>query len=156
MKTEIKETSKMPSFILILFGIQLIVFLFLFIKSKNSDLEIFYILLPVTLILSLSKMTVILNTKVFKYKLFPLHLNYKAFEWKEIKQIQISKIDALSDFAGWGLRYSKKYGWGYIFSSNDVILLTFKNDKKITITIKDKTEIINFLTEHKIPFNSNP
>jgi hypothetical protein len=152
MKTEIKEISKIPSFIMILFGIQLIVFLFLYIKTKSSDLQIFYILLPVTLILALSKMTIVLNAKSFKYKLFPLHLNFKEIEWKEMKQIQISKIDALSDFLGWGLRYSKKYGWGYIFSSNDAILLTFKNDKKIAITIKDKTEVIQFLTDNQIPF----
>jgi hypothetical protein len=155
MKTEIKETSKMPSFILMLFGIQLIVFLFLFINTKKIDLDIFYVLLPTSLILGVTKMTIILNKTMFKYRLFPLHLNYKEIEWKEIKQIQISKIDALTDFSGWGLRYSKKYGWGYIFS-NEAILLTFKNDKKITITIKSKTEIVNFLTENKIPFNANP
>jgi hypothetical protein len=154
MKTEIKEVSKMPNFILILFAIQLIVFLFLFIKSKSSGLEIFYILLPVTLILSLSKMTLILNTKTFKYKLFPIHFGYKVIEWSQIKQIQISKVNALTDFSGWGFRYSRKYGWGYIFKGNDAVLITFNNDKKIVITIKDKEAITKFLTNNQIPFNT--
>lgn len=152
MKNEIKEVSKMPSFILILFGIQFMFFLVFFFKTKSIDLGIFYILLPVTFILAFSKMTIIVTVTSFKYKLFPLHINYKEIDWKEIKEIKISKIDALSDFAGWGLRYSRKYGWGYIFSSNDAILLTFRNNKKIAITIKDKTEIINFLTYNQIHY----
>lgn len=153
MKTEIKEISKMPAFLLIMFFIQLIVFFYYFIKIKSQDLEIFYILIPVTLLLVFVKMTIVLNSRSFKYKLFPIHFKFKEIEWNEISHVQISKINALSDFFGWGLRYSRKYGWGYIFNSNDAILLTLKNDKKITITVKDRTEIIKFLTENKIPFS---
>lgn len=154
MKNEIKEVSKIPTFLTILFIIQLIVFLFIYIKSESKDLSIFYIILPVTLILALSKMTIILDDKKFKYKLFPLHFFFKEINWNDVKELKISKVDALSDFLGWGLRYSTKYGWGYIFNSNDAIILTLKNDKKIVFTIKDKTEIITFLTNNNIPFKT--
>lgn len=154
MKNEIKEVSKIPNFLTILFIIQLIVFLFIYIKSESKDLSIFYIILPVTLILALSKMTIILDDKKFKYKLFPLHFFFKEINWNDVKELKISKVDALSDFLGWGLRYSTKYGWGYIFNSNDAIILTLKNDKKIVFTIKDKTEIIAFLTNNNITFKT--
>ena len=153
MKNEIKEISKLPSFIFVLFGIQLIIFLYLIIKTKSEYLEIFYILLPVTIILLVLKLTVVIDSRIFKYRLFPFHFGYKEIEWKEIEMVEISKIDALSDFMGWGLRYSTKYGWGYIFNSNDAILLTLKNGKKLVFTIKNKIEIMKFLTDNKIPFN---
>ena len=90
----------------------------------------------------------------FKYKLFPIHFHYKEIHWNEISHVQIYKINARSDFFGWGSRYSRKYGWAYIFNSNDAILLTLKkSNKKITITIKDKAEILKYLNDNKIPFN---
>ncbi|PWB20761.1 hypothetical protein [Flavobacterium sp. HTF] len=153
MKTEIKEMSKLPDFVFILFGIQFIIFLFLFTEEKKADLGLLYILLPITLILVFLRMTVILDAKAFRYKLFPFQITYRTIEWDQIEKIQISKIDALSDFLGWGLRYSKKYGWSYIFNSNNVISLIFKNGKKVTMTIKNKEEVVQFLNDNKISFN---
>ena len=154
MKSEIKEMSKLPSFILVLFGIQLIVFFCIAIKAKKLDLEILYVLLPVAIILVFFKMTVIIDAKFFKYKLFPFHFIYKEIEWKDVEFVRIAKIDAFSDFLGWGLRYSKKYGWAYIFNSSDVILLTLNNGKKLAITIKDKVGIMEFLNDNKIAFSN--
>ncbi|PUU70167.1 hypothetical protein DBB36_10080 [Flavobacterium sp. WLB] len=138
MKIEIKEISKLPSFIFVLFGIQLIVFLCLIIKREKSDWEIFYVLLPVTMIFTFLKMTFIINAELLQYKLTPFHFSYKKIMWKDVEAIKISKIDALSDFLGWGVRYSRKYGWSYIFNSNDIIFLKLKSGKKITFTIKNK------------------
>lgn len=155
MKSEIKETSRLPGFILILFAIQLIVFLFLFIKNKKSDLEIFYVLVPISLILIFLKMSIVVGSTSFKYKLFPFHFNYKKIDWNDINEVHISKISALSDFLGWGLRYSRKFGWAYIFNSDDVILFQLKNGKKMAVTIKDKNAIIRFLTENQISFKTD-
>lgn len=152
MTSSFKEITRMPKFILILFGIQLAVFLLLFIKNDSYDLEIFYILIPVTFLLIFAKMEIFFDKEHIRYKLFPLHISYKEIEWTSIEEIQIVKIDALSDFLGWGLRYSKRFGWGYIFNSNDALFITLKNNKKITITIKDKDKLIAFLKENKISF----
>lgn len=97
-------------------------------------------------------MTIVMDSVCFRYKLFPFHINYKKIDWKDLDVIHFSNISALSDLLGWGLRYSKKFGWAYIFNSDDVILLQLKNGKKIAITIKNKSEIIEFLRANKISF----
>ena len=51
---KITQTTRLPRLILILFFIQLIIFLFFYIKNKSQDLEIFYLLIPVTLLLVIS------------------------------------------------------------------------------------------------------
>lgn len=152
MKNEIKEISRLPGFILLLFAVQIIVVLFLYFNRKETDLGVFYVLFPVALILAVFKLTVLISVDSFKYKLFPFHFFYKKIAWEQIEMIQFSKIDALYDFLGWGLRYSGKYGWGYIFNSGDVILIRLKNGKKRAVTIKDRVSIIQFLTANNIPF----
>ena len=78
----------------------------------------------------------------------------KMLEWSSAQTIEIIKIDALSDFLGWGLRYSKKYGWGYILGNDYAIFVTLKNNKKYTFTIKDKDLIIAFLEKNNISFKT--
>jgi hypothetical protein len=95
-----------------------------------------------------------LYNKSLNYKLFPIHLRSKVIEWNNINKLEVIKIDALSDFLGWGFRYSSKYGWGYIFDSNYALFITLNSGKKITMTIDNKDEIIKFFVENNIPFQN--
>ena len=70
--------------------------------------------------------------------------------WKDVKKIELVKLSALSDFLGWGIRYSKKYGWGYITNSEDGLFIDKPNGKKITISVKDKDALESFLTINEI------
>ncbi len=150
---KVSEVTKTPRFILVLFFIQLFVFIFFLNKENKMDLEIFYILIPVTLLLTLSFLKVVFKKDNLEYQLFPIHIKPQKAYWNEMENIKIVKIDAISDFLGWGLRYSRKYGWGYILGNDNAVFITFKNGKKITFTIKNKENIISFLKDNNIPFN---
>ena len=64
---KVSEVTKTPRFILVLFFIQLFVFIFFLNKENKMDLEIFYILIPVTLLLTLSFLKVVFKkVKWFK------------------------------------------------------------------------------------------
>lgn len=70
--------------------------------------------------------------------------------WEDVKKIELVKLSALSDFLGWGIRYSKKYGWGYITDSEYGLFIEKQNGKKVTISVKDKDTLESFLMENKL------
>lgn len=70
-----------------------------------------------------------------RYRLFPL-IN-KSICWSEVKDIEVVKISAISDFLGWGIRFSKKFGWSYITNSEYGLFIRKNNGKKITLSIKN-------------------
>lgn len=148
----IKEITRTPKLILMLFFFQLIGVLILFIYKKEWDFGIFYILLPVTFLLAVSFLKVTFNKYGIAYQLFPIHLKNRDIAFDQMDSIQIIKIDALSDFLGWGLRYSKRYGTGYILGNEYALFITLKTGRKITLTIKDKSKIADFLRHNNIEF----
>ena len=147
-----KEITRAPIFILVLFFIQLIVFIIIYINNEESNFGIFYVLIPVTLLLGVSFLKISLNKNTFTYQLFPFHLKNNSLDWNQIEKIEIMKINALSDFLGWGLRYSRKYGTGYILGSDNALFITLKTGKKMTFTINDKSQFISFFKTNNIEY----
>lgn len=148
----VKEITRTPKFVLVLFLFQLIVFLVLFFYRRQSDFEIFYVLGPVTLLLAVAFLKLTLDKNSITYQLFPIHLKNRTIAWDQMESVQIVKIDAMSDFLGWGLRYSKKYGTGYILGNDFALFITLKTGKKLTFTIRDKAKIVDFLKTYNIRF----
>jgi hypothetical protein len=85
-----------------------------------------------------------------KYSFFPFTIVSKTIQWSDIDTIQIKNADALSNFFGWGVRYSKDYGWAYITNCEYAIYLTKKNKKRLVISIKDKEEVVDFFAKNNI------
>jgi hypothetical protein len=69
-----------------------------------------------------------------------------------IEEISVINLNAINDFWGWGLRYSSKYGWGYILNGESGLFIKLKSGKKITFTITNKDELIKYFEENNIPF----
>lgn len=155
MKTKFTQTTRTPKFLFVFFIVQLVTVLSLHFSDSNFDLTVFYIILPVTFILIFTKFDIEFSIEHLKYKMFPLNLYYKEIKWNETEKVEIVNIDALSDFLGWGLRWSKKYGKSYIFDSNFALFITLKNNKRITFSINEKEKIVHFFDENNINYIQN-
>lgn len=46
---------------------------------------------------------------------------------------------------GWGIRYSKKYGLGFILDSEKAIYIELTSGKKIILSIKNESDFSSYL-----------
>ena len=151
LSKEYKETTGLPNFILILFVIQFLFFVIYTINNREDKSLIYYSIGTLILgaLLFFIKLTIKINNQYFEYKMIPF-VNRKIL-FKDIKAIKVIKISAISDYLGWGIRYSKKYGWGYITKSDFAIFIEKNNGKKLTFSIKDKDRLNQFLKNLSYP-----
>lgn len=146
------ETSRFPVFIVGILIFQFIVMAFILTKNGTFDMIIVYITVPLILLFTFSHFTLNLTKSYFEYSFFPFTFKSKKIEWNEIKEIQIVKMNPLSDFGGWGIRLSGKYGKSFIMGNNDIVFLQLKNGKKRSFSIKDKEKLINFFNKNNISY----
>ncbi len=93
-----------------------------------------------------------LETKIdalgIRVRLFPFHLQFKYFPWKNIEKAYIREYSPVTEYGGWGLR-SGMFGRGkaYTISGYLGLQLVFKDQKKLLIGTQRSGEIKNFLRE---------
>ena len=93
-----------------------------------------------------------LETKIdelgIRVRLFPFHLQFKYFPWKNIDKAFIREYSPLMDYGGWGLRIGF-FGRGraYNISGNLGLQLVFKDGKKLLIGTQKSNEIKQFLEQ---------
>ncbi len=152
MKQTIKESTRLPKFIFILYSLQVIIVCF-YLFSKDITVNTWYILSGILLIgilLFLINLKISFTPNALTYSLFPIILTKKIIAWKNIRSIQIKKTGTLSDMLGWGVLYSRKYGWAYITSAKYAILIKKNNGEKVVLSIKNKEKIMDFLNKNNI------
>ncbi len=145
MKKKFTEATGLPKFILAIFIIQFVVFL-IYSLNKPEDKSLIYFsvgILIIGIFLTLTRLKIEIDEKMVSYKFSPF--SSRKINWSDIDTFEIISLSAIGDFLGWGIRYSKKYGWGYITESNSAIFITKKNGKKVTLSIKDKEGLSNYL-----------
>lgn len=142
------ETSRMPKFILIIFCVQLLVVFLLY--KEEIDITFLCILTPIILLLWLLRLKIHLHPEYLEYQFFPFHFKKKRIYWNEVATVQIVKIDPITDFGGWGLRYSKKHGISYVLGNDYGLFMVLKNKKRRTFSIKNKENIKSFLDKNNI------
>jgi len=147
-----EEKSGFPKLIIILLIFQSVVATLILLKDKESPLVVLYVTVPLILLFAFSFLKLHLNENYFEYNFFPFTFKTTKIRWNEIQEIQILNTDPISDFGGWGVRLSRKYGKAFITGNNEIIFLKLKNGKKRTFSIINKTELILFLTDHNITF----
>lgn len=76
----------------------------------------------------------------------------KKYDLKNTDSCKFGSISALGDFGGWGIRYSKKYGWSYIFNSDNIVTFYFKDKKKVTFSIQNIAKLKTAFTNLDIYF----
>lgn len=101
-----------------------------------------------------------LETKIdhlgIRVRLFPFHLQFKYFPWKNIDKAFIRQYSPLMDYGGWGLRLGM-FGRGkaYTVSGDLGLQLVFKDGKKLLIGTEKSLEIKRFLEELNTKNNSH-
>lgn len=147
-----QEKSGFPKAFAILLVFQAIVGSFILVKDKESPLIVVLITIPLTFLFLFSVLKLNLNPQYFEYHFFPFTFKPKKIRWDEIKEIQLVHTDPISDFGGWGVRLSRKYGKAFITGGQEIIFLKLKDGKKRSFSVKNKEKLVAFLEENNIPY----
>lgn len=116
----------------------------LFQKGRAGDftyflLTIFPVVFIIKLFLPFELVTQIRDDGIY-VRFPPLQPFYKKFYWSNISEVYIRNYDALTEYFGWGIRFSDK-GFGYIVRGNIGIQIILKNGNKVLITTQKPEEI---------------
>jgi len=134
MKNIFIEKARFPKFLIIIYWIQFTFFSLYYFKKMEYSLLIFLIgLFLLGIFLSFSYTKLKISKGYIEFGLIPITKN--IISWNDVKEFEIVKISAISDFLGWGIRYSKKYGWSYIMRGEYAICFTLNSGKKKTISL---------------------
>lgn len=151
MNPTFNEKTKLPNFIHVIFAIQSLIFLFLVIENRSNLIlkYVFFCIILLGFILLIAKLTITISKQSIKYNFYPFTFK-KKIDWSEIDRVKIIKVSAISDFSGWGIRFSKKYGWGYITSAEYAIQIFKKNGKSVVFSIKNIKLLNTFLKDNNL------
>ena len=145
MKT---EKLKLPLLLRLLAVIQFIVVLLISIKSnypKNDIYIMSVISIIVLLILIFSNLTIKISDNSLQYSSIPFSPTYMTINKSDVNIAYIGSSSNYSNIIGYGLRFSKKYGKGYMFDSNNALYIELKSGKKIVLTIIDPSNYSEFI-----------
>lgn len=117
-------------------------------KGRASDftyllITIFPVVFIINLFLPFELVTQIRADGIY-VRFPPLQAFFKKFFWSDISEIYIRNYDALTEYFGWGIRFSDK-GFGYIVPGNTGIQIIFKNGNKVLITTQKPEEVKEIL-----------
>ena len=93
-----------------------------------------------------------IDEKGIHYQFFPFHLKFKTFLWNDIKNVDIRKYDAISEYGGWGLNksfFNKKKGKAITVSGDTGIQIELNSNKKTLIGTLKENEIKRVLETYK-------
>jgi hypothetical protein len=124
-------------------------------QNLNSFINVeslppFFIIILVLGLLWTIKLQWTLDQKQFSFIYRPFIWKRKTYALSDIQKIEISKINPLKDFGGWGLRYSTKLGKAYTTQGNTVLRIHLNNQKILNFTAQispELTELVESLSK---------
>lgn len=139
-----KSTAFRPAFLITFLPVSGILIFFLIKGILNRDttdiilLSIFLLIHFLILIAMMVNQLLLSITKTgisFSYRPF---LNKQiTYTWDQLQSVQLLRIDPLKEFNGWGKKYSKRYGKGFLTKGDQVIHLVLRDGSKITLSVLD-------------------
>jgi len=77
------------------------------------------------------------------YQFYPFHFSYKIISWKLISKCYIRKYDAISEFGGWGIKFSflQKKRKSFTTKGNIGLQIELKSGQKILLGTQKKEEL---------------
>ena len=145
------EVSRLPAVILVLFVLNFLIFGAIYwYRSSPAMLGVAALVFLVGLLLVVVKLSVSITPEGINYKLAPFHFNLRHWDWEQVQKAELLKISALADFGGWGLRYSKTHGWGYITQGDWGLKVKTSDGQKFVVSINRPEELRRFLKEHHL------
>ncbi len=134
--------------VLIIAGCTLGVWLSGITNGNSKEPFLFLILISVLLFtiaafvwLLLLKLKTTINEQGILVKFFGMPFCKRTIAWSDIKSAHLIEYSPLSDYGGWGVRYSLSgNGWCYNVSGNTGIKIIYQNGKPFLIGTQYKEE----------------
>lgn len=137
-----KQSTKL-SWLIVPIAIMTLVPTLAFADSENGMIGVVIagvtLLLIGGLLLSLGQ-TVQVDKIGIHFKQTPIHRTFRTVKWTEIKAWKVTKLNALSDFGGWGYRLTPSKV-GYIIEGKYGLELKTKAKKLTVLSVKNKEEV---------------
>lgn len=117
-------------------------------SSSLSMVTIFGYLLSIAIILLfvLLKLETRITTDGIYYRLFPFTLRFRRIPFNEIRSYFIRKYNPITEYGGWGIRFSmKREGIAYTVSGTMGLQIYLNSGKKILIGTLQPDALISVL-----------
>lgn len=129
------------------------------IGEKITSLGGLFIVLVIAFLFSKLKLKTRIDEKGIYYQYFPLHFSFKLIEWKHLSKCYIRNYNAISEFGGWGIKFSfrKLKGKSFTTKGDIGLQLELKNGGKILVGTQKKEHLQRTLDtyQNKISTNEN-
>lgn len=136
----------------IFWGITLMTLLPILVFYEKQDGWIVWLVVGGTLLftgglLFSMKQTVRIDEGGIHFKQTPLLNKFKTMPWTTIQNWELRKINALTDFGGWGIRYTGSKT-GYIMEGDYGLELGTGAKKKTVLSIKNRGEVERLMQQY--------
>lgn len=103
------------------------------IGERVPGLSGLFIVLVVAWLFANLKLKTRIDEKGIYYQYFPFHFSFKFIEWEHLSKCYIKNYNAISEFGGWGIKFSfrKLKGKSFTTKGNIGLQLELKNGNKI-------------------------
>ena len=141
-----RETTKFSGWVILLVSLPVVLVLAVLFANallhhEKTDLLILggliLLTLAVAVLLSNHSLLLIIDETGICFRYRPYVLRKKCFSWADIKSARIVKYEPISDFMGWGLKKSRKYGNGYTTRGSTGLAITLRNGERFMFTVID-------------------
>jgi len=105
------------------------------------------VLLVVGWLLLSMKQVIRINPNGVYYKQSPFHRKFQIIPWATIQDWKVIKINAFSDFGGWGIRITRKKK-GYIMEGEYGLELQTAAKKLTVLSVKNKEAVEKVVLQH--------
>lgn len=119
----------------------------------NSEWENIGLLIGFFFLLILSMLFFILRleTKISEegvfVRFYPIQLKFRYYKWEDIDQVYLREYSPITEYGGWGIRYSfGGSGKALNVSGKTGLQLVFKDGKKLLIGTKKQEDLVQILS----------
>lgn len=117
----------------ILIFVSFVAFILLFFFVKNGYIIGGLIGIPIVVLILLLKLKTIITAEGITVRFFPLYVFDKTLPWSSIASLHVRKYRPLTEYGGWGVRFSQKYGLAFTTKGRNGLQIELKNGKKLLI-----------------------
>jgi hypothetical protein len=86
-----------------------------------------------------------------QYQFSPFRLKYELLTWEDISKVYLRKYDAISEYGGWGIKFSffGRKSKSYTAKGNIGLQIELKNGNKVLIGTQKKDELQRAIDNYK-------
>lgn len=115
----------------------------------------FLVMLILSLLFFIMKLETHISDRGIDVRFFPIQLKFRHYSWEALDQVYIREYSPISEYGGWGMRYSLSgKGRALNISGKTGLQLVFKDGRKLLIGTKKAFEIEQLLELYKIKKNN--